>query len=205
MAMGSGIARGPRLFSALEWNRGGAEGRAERRRVRRGRFMAANSEPVAVFLIGVRVNRWRSIRGWLPVLTAMPAMLKELRADPESGFLGYRMLLGPSFGEATVIQYWRKAGDIRAYAAESARKHRPAQSAYWRRYFASNGAVGIWHEMYSVRAGAYHGLYGDMPPMGVGAHFGLEPAVPGDKGGYQPSTEPIFAAQVTEDRPPSGE
>ncbi|MFE5482783.1 monooxygenase family protein [Streptomyces sp. NPDC056527] len=205
MAMGSDFTHGLRLVTAPEWNRGGAESRAERRRVRRGRFMAANGEPVAVFLIGARVNRWRSVRGWLPLFMAMPGMIKELRADPESGFLGYRMLLGPSFGEVTIVQYWRKAGDIRAYAAASARRHRPAQSAYWRRYFASNGAVGIWHEMYSVRPGAYHALYGDMPPMGVGALFGLEPAVPGEKGGYQPSTEPIFAAQVTEDRPPSKE
>jgi hypothetical protein len=44
-----------------------------------------------------------------------------------------------------------------------------------------------------------------MSPMGLGALFGLEPAVPGEKGGYQPSTDPIFAAQVTGDRPPSGE
>ncbi|MET9375560.1 DUF4188 domain-containing protein [Streptomyces sp. NPDC002992] len=205
MAIGSDLKQGLRLVAVPEWNRGGARSRAERRRVRRGRFMAANAEPVAVFLIGARVNRWRSVRGWLPVMLAMPGMIKELGADPESGFLGYRMLLGPAFGEITIVQYWRRAGDIRAYATDSARRHRPAQSAFWRRYFTSNGAVGIWHEMYSVRPGAYSALYGDMPPMGIGALFGLVPAVPGEKGGYEPSTDPIFAAQVTEDRPPSGE
>ncbi|WP_232542813.1 monooxygenase family protein [Streptomyces sp. QHH-9511] len=150
----SDFTQGIRLLATPEWNRGGPEGRAERRRVRRGRFMAAHTEPVAVFLIGARVNRWRSVRGWLPVFMAMPGMLKELTAEPESGFLGYRMLLGPSFGEVTFVQYWRRAGDIRAYATDSARSHRPAQSAFWRRYFTSNGAVGIWHEMYAVRPGA---------------------------------------------------
>lgn len=98
-----------------------------------------------------------------------------------------------------VAQYWRRAGDIRAYAAHAERPHRPAMSAYWRRYFASNGAVGIWHEMYSVRAGAYSALYGDMPVTGLGANLGLEPAVPGERGGYERSTEPIYTAQLPED------
>lgn len=201
MSRNSGVRQAMRLLGSPEWNRGGPERRADRRRVRRGRFMAANGEPVVVLLIGARVNRWRSPRGWFPVFTAMPRMLKELRADPESGLLGYRMLLGPSFGEVTIVQYWRRAGDIRAYAGDAGRKHRPAQSAYWRRYFASNGAVRIWHEMYSVRAGAYSALYGDMPPMGLGALLGLEPAVPAEHGGYQRSTDPIFAAQVRGDGP----
>ncbi|MFJ7067688.1 DUF4188 domain-containing protein [Streptomyces sp. NPDC101115] len=174
----------------------GRGGRAERRRLRRGRFMAVNTEPVAVFLIGARVNRWRSVRGWLPVVMAMPGMIKELSEDPSSGFLGYRTLLGPRFGEVTIVQYWRRAGDIRAYAGDAGRRHHPAQNAFWRRYFSSNGAVGIWHEIYSVRPGAYQALYGDMPPTGIGAIHGIEPAVPREKGGYETSTDPVYAAQL---------
>ena len=41
-----------------------------------------------IFLIGMRINRWWKIHKWLPVATAMPKMLKELAAKPESGFLG---------------------------------------------------------------------------------------------------------------------
>ncbi|WP_269783584.1 hypothetical protein [Streptomyces sp. QHH-9511] len=44
-----------------------------------------------------------------------------------------------------------------------------------------------------------------MPATGLGALFDLEPAAPGGKGGHQPSADPIFAAQVTEERPPAGE
>ncbi|MFD0370054.1 DUF4188 domain-containing protein [Streptomyces sp. NPDC127114] len=187
---------------------GGRGGRAERRRVRRGRFMAVNAEPVTVFLIGARINRWRSVRGWLPVVMAMPGMIKELSDDPNSGLLGYRMLLGPRFGEVTIVQYWRRAGDLRAYAGDTGRRHHPAQTAFWRRYFGSNGAVGIWHEIYSVRPGAYQALYGDMPPTGVGAVHGIEPAVPREKGGYETSTEPVYAAQLGArdgaTRPPKG-
>ena len=42
----------------------------------------------------MRVNQpWRPDL-WLPVFTAMPRMLAELAADPDSGMLGYRLTLG---------------------------------------------------------------------------------------------------------------
>ena len=44
-----------------------------------------------VFLIGLRVNKPWKIHKWLPVFLAMPRMLKELAANPESGFLGHVM------------------------------------------------------------------------------------------------------------------
>ncbi|WP_418960187.1 monooxygenase family protein [Streptomyces tritici] len=162
-----------RFAATPAWRRGGPEGRAERRRVRPGLVMAENSEPVAVFLIGARINRLRKVRHWWPVVAAMPAMLKELTEDPDSGLLGYRLLLGPDFGEVTIVQYWRRTGDIRAFAGDGDRGHRPAEEAFWARYDTSDGAIGIWHEMYSVRPGAYHALYGDMHPSGVGAIKGL--------------------------------
>jgi hypothetical protein len=52
-----------------------------------------------VFLIGMLVDRWRKIHKWLPVAFAMPKMLRELRAYPEYGCLGF------SVG-TTSIQYW---------------------------------------------------------------------------------------------------
>ncbi len=42
-----------------------------------------------VFLIGMRINKPWKPQQWLPALTAMPRMLKELAAaPPEAGFLG---------------------------------------------------------------------------------------------------------------------
>ena len=41
-----------------------------------------------VFLIGMRINRPWKLHKWLPVVLAMPRMLRELEARPESGFLG---------------------------------------------------------------------------------------------------------------------
>ncbi|MFG2334333.1 DUF4188 domain-containing protein [Streptomyces sp. NPDC048604] len=165
----SGVRQFVRFAATPAWTRGGPEKRAERRRVRRGLHMAESGEPVAVFMIGARINRLRKVRSWLPVVAAMPAMLKELADDPDSGLLGYRLLMGPDLGEVTIVQYWRRTGDIRAFAGDADRGHLPAEQAFWARYAKSDGAIGIWHEMYSVRAGAYHALYGDMHATGLGA------------------------------------
>jgi heme-degrading monooxygenase HmoA len=137
--------------------------------VRLGKFAADNAEQVVVLLLGVRINRWRRPGHWLPVLLAMPAALRELRSRPESGLLGYRLLLGPGPREAMLLQYWRSKGDVHAFAHHPASSHRTAQRRLWRHYAAAGGAVGVWHEMLPLAAGGYHGLYGNMPPTGVGA------------------------------------
>ncbi|WP_194908512.1 monooxygenase family protein [Catenulispora rubra] len=62
------------------------------------------------------------------------------------------------------------------------------------RYMRSNGAVGIWHEMLSVRAGSYQCLYGDMPPTGIGAFRGLDAVMNRPDGlGYVKGEDPQFA------------
>src|SRR6266571_4170144 len=60
-----------------------------------GSRMSAEMEgEFVVFLIGMRINKPWKIHKWLPVFLAMPRMLKELEAHPESGFLGHIMSLG---------------------------------------------------------------------------------------------------------------
>lgn len=137
------------------------------RDVRRGRWTTEIEGDFVVFLIGMRVNRWRAVRQWLPVFTAMPAMLRELSADEESGLLGYQLLLsGPR--SPMVVQYWRSFEHLRRYAADRERGHRSAWLAFYQRSW-KDGAVGIWHETYLVPAGSYECVYGNMPPTGLGA------------------------------------
>jgi hypothetical protein len=116
-----------------------------------------------VFLIGMRINKPWKIHKWLPVLLAMPRMLKELEARPESGLLGYRSLGGLAF-----LQYWRSFDHLEAYARAPALSHWPAWTAFNRRMKNSRGDVGIWHETYLVRAGQYEAVYRGMPPFGLG-------------------------------------
>ena len=54
----------------------------------KGRQTASLDDEVVVFLIGMRINRLRSLRSWLPAFRAMPRMLAELNRDPELGLLG---------------------------------------------------------------------------------------------------------------------
>ena len=117
-----------------------------------------------VFLIGVRVNRLWKIHKWLPVLRAMPRMLRELQADAESGLLGVESWFGKT---SVMVQYWRSFEHLERYAKDAARAHRPAWGAF-NRAVGSNGDVGIWHETYRVRPGDFECFYNNMPPFGLG-------------------------------------
>jgi hypothetical protein len=115
-----------------------------------------------VFLIGMRINKPWKLHQWLPVFIGMPMMLRELRAQPDSGFLGHHQ-----FG-LTLVQYWRSFDQLEAYARRSDQRHWPAWAAFNRRVGASRGDVGIWHETYRIRAGDYESIYSGMPPFGLG-------------------------------------
>ena len=114
-----------------------------------------------VFLIGMRINRPWKIHKWLPVFRAMPRMIRELEARPESGFLGHVMNLG------VIVQSWRSFEHLEAYARDRNRLHWPAWTDFNRRVGGSRGDVGIWHETYKVRDGEYECVYSGMPPFGL--------------------------------------
>jgi hypothetical protein len=136
----------------------------------------AHDGSLAVFLIGLRINHpWRPDL-WLPALRAMGPMVRELYAAKAAadrgegehpGFLGHRNLIGA--GGPTLVQYWRSAEDVHAYAHDPARAHRPAWQAFYERGRKGAGAVGVWHETYAVAAGGHESLYLAMPPTGLAA------------------------------------
>lgn len=116
-----------------------------------------------VFLIGMRINRWWKPHKWIPVMLAMPRMLKELRGDPAAGFLG------AIFGPGVIVQYWRSFDHLERYARSHDHQHWPAWVAFNRTVRTASGDVGIWHETYMVKAGQYEALYGAMPRIGLAA------------------------------------
>lgn len=123
-----------------------------------------------VFLIGMRINKPWKVHKWLPVFRAMPRMLKELYAHPETGFLGHTQ-----FG-LVLVQYWRSFEHLEAYARSKDHAHWPAWVAFNKHVRHSDGDVGIWHETYKVAAGAYEAIYGGMPAIGLGKVGKLVPA-----------------------------
>lgn len=126
-----------------------------------------------MFVIGFRINRFWSLRSWLPVFFAMPGMLRELGSKPASGLLGARTLLGGR--GATVIQHWTSIDDLYAYANDPQQLHRPAWKKFNQRVKSHPGAVGIWHETYRVPAENAETMYVQMPPIGLGAALGTQP------------------------------
>ncbi|MDQ2756687.1 MAG: DUF4188 domain-containing protein [Actinomycetota bacterium] len=143
-------------------------------RVQPGRTTHDHEGAVAVFLIGVRFNRLHRVDQWWPVLLAMPRMLTELYRAQEAatrgegadlGFLDARTLLDGR--GVMVVQYWRSAADVYAYAADTSHAHRPAWTAFNQRARRAAGAVGIWHETYAVPAGAHESVYVAMPQTGL--------------------------------------
>lgn len=128
-----------------------------------GSRMTAEMEgEFVVFLIGIRINKPWKLHKWLPVFFAMPRMLKELAAHPESGFLGHCGL------GRVIVQYWRSFDHLEAYARAQDKKHRPAWVDLNRRIGGSRSDVGLWHETYIVKPGQYEAVYSGMPPFGLG-------------------------------------
>lgn len=133
--------------------------------IQRGRVTHHHDGDLALFLIGMRVNKPWKVTTWWPLFNAMPRMIRELSQDPDSGFLGARTVIEGR--GATVIQYWRTVEDIYRYATDPDREHRPAWREFNRRSRSSGGAVGIWHETFAVPAGQHESVYVDLPSAGL--------------------------------------
>ena len=128
-----------------------------------GRMTHAYEGELVVFLIGMRINRWWRPDLWLPVFSAMPPMLAELSKDPDSGMLGYRLLLGE--GGPMLVTYWNSHEKLYAYAARPDAQHRPAWTRFNQRARRAPGAVGIWHETFQVATA--ESIYAGMPVRGL--------------------------------------
>jgi hypothetical protein len=133
------------------------------------RLHAEREGNFVVFLVGMRINRFRAVHRWLPVFLSAPRMVREQERERE-GLLGSRFLIGGP-REFTVVQYWESFEALRAYAREG-EEHR----SMWSRFNGdlADGAVGIWHETYLVREGEYETVYRNMPATGLGAAAGTE-------------------------------
>jgi len=120
---------------------------------------------LVVFLIGMRINQPLRPDRWLPVFRAMPTMLAELSADPESGLMGYRLTFGR--GGPLVVQYWSSHEKLYRYASNTSSAHRPAWTRFNQMIRRAPGAVGIWHETYVVERAET--VYAGMPTAGLAA------------------------------------
>jgi len=130
----------------------------------RGRYTVQIDGPFVVFIIGMRVNKLWAIHKWFPVARAMGPMIKELLAHRDLGLLHAEPYL--YWRGVALVQYWRSFEHLERFARDPSLSHLSA----WKRFnkaVGANGSVGIWHETYTVQAGQYECIYGNMPKMGL--------------------------------------
>lgn len=132
-------------------------------RIITGRMTHRHEGELVVFHIGMQINKWWRPDLWIPVFAAMPRMLRELSVDPDSGLLGFELLLGT--GGPYVVQYWSSAEKLYGYAADRSQEHRPAWSRFNTAARKAPGAVGIWHETFLVERA--ESIYVSTKPMGL--------------------------------------
>ncbi len=75
-----------------------------------------------------------------------------------------------------MVQYWRSFDHLHAYAHAKDLQHLPAWAEFNRKV-SGNGAVGIFHESYLVRAGQFECVYAGMPGMGLAKAGEMVPAI----------------------------
>jgi Domain of unknown function (DUF4188) len=138
-----------------------------------GRQTATPQKPLALFLIGMRVNNLLAVPKWGQVFLAMPRMMAELKQKPEAGLLWHRNFI--SGRTSLMLQYWESHEKLFAYAHDRDGSHFPAWAAFNRK-LKDNQAVGIWHETYLVTPETAENIYSNMPAFGLGAALGVAPA-----------------------------
>lgn len=149
------------------------------------------AEEAVLFVIGMRVNRWRKVRTWFPVFTAMPSMLRELQKHPDEGLLDARTFWsGRVF---LVLQHWRSAEDLGRYARDAQRRHAPAWARFNKSGTAGSGHVGIFHETYVVPREGIESSYANMAAFGLAAAHGAVP-----RGAAAHRTQAVERVGVTE-------
>ena len=139
-----------------------------------GRRQAHPDKPFALFLIGMRINRWWAVNSWLPVAMAMPRMQAELVRKPQAGLLWQRNFISGRM--ALSLQYWESMEKLFAYAHDREGEHFPAWAAFNRK-LKNNQSVGIWHETYEISPEQAENIYSNMPAFGLGAAIGTVPAL----------------------------
>lgn len=139
-------------------------------RIARGRHTAQldpeKHADLVQFQIGMRVNRLREVKAWMPVAAAMPKMMKELTQHPELGMLWSGSYI---FGRTTLsIQYWRDFESLDRYARQADGLHLPAWRAF-NKAARSTDAVGVFHETFRIGAAPSEAIYANMPVYGLAA------------------------------------
>ena len=115
----------------------------------------------AVFITGMRINKYWKIHQWYPNFRDMRKILMSLFSNQEEyGALCAHHAWTPR--GPILIGYFRSVEQLEKFANDPNQPH----AEVWARYFKrmkNNGDVGVWHETFVVRSGEYEAAYVYMP------------------------------------------
>ncbi|WP_088005501.1 DUF4188 domain-containing protein [Indiicoccus explosivorum] len=151
-----------------------------------GRFTADIPDKAVVFIIGARINKWRAVRKWLPVILAMPPMIRELYTNKDLGFLSMESFF--NVRTTLMVQYWTSEEDLIEYAR--GKTHLTAWKDFNKKA-RGNDAVGIYHETYIIRNGQAEAVYVNMPEFGLAKAFERKSITPSTHSARQRLKQPV--------------
>jgi len=139
-----------------------------RNRLAQDRMVADCEQDIVVFLFGLRINNWWKVHQWLPLVLAIPKILKQLYQNPQLGFLGHEQWWGRNL---ITLQYWQSLEQLQNFAKDPESSHMDAWAAFNRK-IGKTSDVGIWHETYVVKKQAIESVYNNMPRFGLANAIG---------------------------------
>lgn len=146
-------------------------------KIRSGRYAALGHKNLVVFIIGMRINKWYRVDLWWKVLRAMAEMLRELQSnDKDLGFYGNETygMAALLFGYPSIqVTYWESVEKLHEFS--SGKSHKTGMKNFLTMMNRSNGAVGVYHELYEVSRA--ESIYRDMNEFGLLRAVGGEPAL----------------------------
>lgn len=125
-------------------------------------------DPLCVFMVGVQIKSARSFWKIPYIAGKMRQMQKELREDPESGFIWGTNFTKFAPFTTLFLSYWTSADYIDQFIKRDKFSHKRESVAYWKR-FGKDTDVGVWHETYEIDPQRTENLYFGMEPFGVSA------------------------------------
>lgn len=150
-----------------------------------GRYTAESHEGIVVFVIGMRINKWRAVHKWLPVMMAMGPMIKELATQKELGCLSSESFFKPPL--TFMVQYWQSEEQLHAYSR--GQNHLSAWKTFNNKA-KNNDAVGIYHETYLISPGQSESIYVNMPEFGLARALGKTAITPATSSARQRLKKP---------------
>jgi hypothetical protein len=110
----------------------------------------------------------------LPFVTSrIRVMTRELKRDPDSGFLWGKFFTSKKPFTTLFLTYWTSSEHIHRFVSDPKYSHIRSSLDYYKT-FRNDPHIGVWHETYEVLPGHAETMYYGMDPFGASAFLPTE-------------------------------